>query len=106
MCVGLRKLWETHDMGFSAPTTPNPDGEWMLQMARNLPDCESGFAVSKSHLIINQDKKYTNIIKKLLDDSEIEIVLCPPRAPRCNAFAERFVESTKFECLNELILLG
>ncbi len=36
----------------------------------------------------------------------IEIVLCPPRAPRCNAFAERFVKSIKYECLNQLIFLS
>ncbi len=42
----------------------------------------------------------------MLDGSGIEIVFCPPRAPRCNAFAERFVKSIKLECLNELILLG
>jgi putative transposase len=87
-------------------STPNPDGDWMLQIARNLTDFEAGFAVGKSHLIIDRDTKYTKKFKKLLDDSGIEIVLCPPRAPRCNAFAERFVKSIKFECLNELILLG
>ncbi len=34
-------------------STPNPDGEWILQIARNLTDCETGFAVGKSHLIRN-----------------------------------------------------
>ena len=78
----------------------------MLQIARNLTDCEAGIAVGKSHLIVDRDTKYTKSFKKLLDDSGIEIVLCPPRAPRCNAFAERFVKTIKFECLNKLILLG
>ena len=32
-------------------STPNPDGEWMLQIAGNLTDCETGFAGGKSHLI-------------------------------------------------------
>lgn len=30
----------------------------------------------------------------------------PPRAPNCNAFAERFVLSIKKECLNRVILFG
>ena len=77
-----------------------------MQIARNLTDYEVGFATGKSHLIIDRDTKYTDKFKKLLDDSGVEIVLCPPRAPRCNAYAERFVKSIKFECLNELILLG
>ena len=78
----------------------------MLQIARNLTDCEAGFAVGKSHLIIDRDTKYTEKFKAMLDDSDVEIVLCPPRAPKCNAFAERFVKSIKYECLNELMLLG
>ena len=78
----------------------------MLQIARNLTDCETGFANGKSHLIIDRDTKYTDKFKTTLDGSGVEIVLCPPQAPRCNAFAERFVKSIKFECLNELIILG
>ena len=87
-------------------STPNPSGEWMLQIARNLTDFESGFATDKSHLIIDRDTKYTDKFKTMLGDSGVEIVLCPPRAPRCSAFAERFVKSIKFECLKELIFLG
>jgi putative transposase len=74
----------------------------MAQIARNLTGFDDGFANEKSHLIIDRDKKF----KEILDVSGVEIVLCPPRAPKCNAYAERFVKSIKFECLNELILLG
>ena len=31
---------------------------------------------------------------------------CAPRAPTCNAYAERFVGSIKEECLERLILFG
>ena len=33
-------------------------------------------------------------------------VLCPIRAPKCNAYAERFVKSIKYECPNRIITLG
>ena len=34
------------------------------------------------------------------------LVRIPPRAPNCNAYAERFVRSVKEECLNRLVPLG
>ncbi len=34
------------------------------------------------------------------------LIASSSRASRCNAFAERFVKTIQFECLNELILLG
>jgi putative transposase len=36
----------------------------------------------------------------------MKIVLCPPRVPQCNAYAERFVRSIKEECLNRLVFLS
>jgi putative transposase len=40
------------------------------------------------------------------ETSELKPVLCPVRAPKCNAYAERFVKSIKYECLNRIIPLG
>lgn len=54
-------------------SAPDPDGDWMLQPARNLTDCEAGLAVGKSHLIIDQDRKYTEKFKTMRDDFEIDI---------------------------------
>ena len=78
----------------------------MAQIARNLTDSEDGFAKGKTHLVIDRDTKFTAQFKAILKSIGIEIVLCPPRAPRCNAFAERFVKSIKYECLNQLIFLS
>ena len=65
-----------------AGVTTNPNEAWMLQMARNLTDAETGMLRGTRHLIVDRDTKYSN------------------------AFAERFVRSAKSECLSKLIPIG
>jgi transposase InsO family protein len=36
----------------------------------------------------------------------VRIIRTPFRAPNCNAYAERFVQSIKEECLERMILFG
>ena len=42
----------------------------------------------------------------LLQSAGARVVQTPVRAPNCNAHAERFVRSIKYECLNRLVPLG
>jgi transposase InsO family protein len=87
-------------------TTATPDGQWMKQGARPLTDGMDGFACGKTHLIIDRDTKYGQGFRQILEGAGVNIVLCPPRAPQCNAIAERFVRSIKEECLSRLICFG
>jgi transposase InsO family protein len=63
-------------------------------------------SLSKTHLIIDRDTKYGEEFRRILESADVNIVLCPPRVPQCNAYAERFLRSIKHECLNRLIFLG
>ena len=87
-------------------TTVSPDGEWVKQVARHLTDAFDGICLGKTHLIIDRDTKFTESFKHLLKSFGVETVLCPVQAPKCNAYAERFVRSVKYECLNRIIPLG
>lgn len=87
-------------------TTEAPNEQWMKQVARQLTDGLDGFARGKSHLIIDRDTKYCQSFRQILEDSGVKIMLCPPRVPQCNAYAERFVRSIKEECLNRLIFFN
>ena len=87
-------------------TTESPNEEWMKQVARGLTDAFDGLCLGKRHLIIDRDTKYTETFKNLLKSSGVETVLCPIGAPKCNAYAESFVRSIKYECLNRIIPLG
>jgi putative transposase len=87
-------------------TTVSPNAEWMTQAARQLVDAMDGFALGKTHLIIDRDTKYCDTFRQALESAGVKIVLCPPRVPQCNAYAERFVRSIKEECLTRLIFLS
>ncbi len=87
-------------------TTVSPNAQWMSQVARQLVDATDGFALGKTHLIIDRDTKYAEGFRELLESAGVKIVLCPPRVPQCNAYAERFVRSIKEECLSRLVFLS
>ena len=90
---------------FFAPIKLQPDGDYMKQTARILTDCEDGFLKGKKYLIHDRDPLYrTEGFYELLKNSGINPVKLPARSPNLNAYAERFVKSVKFECLNHLIL--
>ena len=89
-----------------AGVTTSPNGAFMQQGARNLTDLDDGFLLNKAFLIMDRDTKYTDAFKAYLKREGITPVLCPVRAPNCNAFAERFVRSIKDECLGRMILFG
>lgn len=89
-----------------AGATPNPNGAFMMQIARNLTDEFDGFLRNHSYLIMDRDTKLTEAFRDALEREGVEPVRCLPRAPTCNAYAERFVRSIKSECLERMILLG
>ncbi len=89
-----------------AGATPNPNGAFMMQIARNLTDEFDGFLKDYAYLIMDRDSKFTKAFRDALDREGVEPVRCPPRAPTCNAYAERFVRSIKEECLERMILFG
>jgi transposase InsO family protein len=86
-----------------AGVTPNPDGRFMLQVARNLTDAFDGFLLGKRYLILDRDSKYTEEFRQLLVDSGTKIVRLPIRSPNLNAYCERFVLSARRECLDRMI---
>jgi transposase InsO family protein len=89
-----------------AGATPNPNGAFMMQIARNLTDEYDGFLSSHRYLIMDRDAKFTEDFRHAIERERVSPIRCPPRAPKCNAHAERFVRSIKEECLERLILFG
>lgn len=82
----------------------DPNGTWMKQVARNLTDGDDGFLNGKRYLIHDRDPLFTKDFQEIIGIAGVQVVKTPKQSPNLNAFAERFIWSIKFECLNHLIL--
>lgn len=89
-----------------AGATPHPNRAFMMQIARNLTDEFDGFLRNHNYLVMDRDMKFSDAFRNAIEREGVEPVRCPPRAPTCNAYAERFVRSIKQECLERMILFG
>ncbi len=84
----------------------NPNESFMTQMAKELTGWDDGFLDDIQYLIHDRDTKYTQHFIRMLKDCGVENIKLPRRSPNLDAYAERFVKSIKYECLNKLILFG
>jgi putative transposase len=89
-----------------AGCTPNPDGPWMQQIARNLTDAEDGFLRGKRYVLMDRDGKFSPAFQEILKSEGVEPVLLPAKSPNLNAQLERFHRSLKSECLERMIFFG
>ena len=89
-----------------AGITTRPDESWMLRIARNITDAQSGALHANRYLIIDRDTKYAQQSRRLVQDSGTNVIRLPPMSPNLNAYAERFVRSIKDECLDRMIFVG
>ena len=85
---------------------PEPHGEWMKQVARNLTDGRAGFLAGCRHLIHDRSSLFTAEFGMILESVGIETVRLPARSPNLNAYAERYVRTIKEGCLDRMILIG
>ena len=89
-----------------AGCTPNPDEEWMLQVARNITDAEEGFLRGKKYLLMDRDAKFSEAFRATPKQAGVDAVRLPPRSPNLNSNLERFIRSVKEECLGRMIFFG
>ena len=85
---------------------PQPDGRWMKQMALNLTDPVDGVLRTARQLIHDRDPLDTRVFGEILTSGDVGPIRLPPKSPNLNAYAERFVRSSKEECLHRVVPLG
>ena len=81
-------------------------GNWMKQVARNLTDPITGFLEDKKFLVIDRDPLFTKDFKEIMKSVGIDCIKTTMASPNLNPFAERFVRSIKYECLNKMLIFG
>jgi putative transposase len=84
--------------------TAHPVGGWRSSRPATRPSCSpSGSA--RQVLVRDRGTKSIAGIDEVFRSERIRIIRTPVRAPRANAFAERFVGTIRRECLDRMLIL-
>jgi putative transposase len=86
--------------------TANPDGSWTTQQIRNLLIDLGDRAVDFRFLVRDRAGQFTEAFDAVLADAGIQAVKIPPRSPRANAYAERFVLTARTEVTDRMLIFG
>ena len=79
---------------------------WATQIARNLSETREDRKEPIRFLVHDRDKRFGAPFDEVFKAEGIEIVRTPWRAPKANAYAERWIRTVRAECLDRVMILG
>jgi transposase InsO family protein len=86
--------------------TANPDGAWTVQQIRNLLMDLGDRAAGFRFLVCDRAGQFNASFDAVLAGAGIEAVKIPPRSPRANAYAERFVLTARTEVTDRMLIFS
>ena len=79
---------------------------WCTQIARNLSEARESRSTPLRFLVHDRDHRFGEPFDEVFKAEGVEIIRTPWRAPRANAYAERFVRTVRTECLDRIFVLS
>jgi putative transposase len=86
--------------------TIKPDAIWVSQQARQLVWEMKDKSREMTFFIHDNDTKFTSFFDNVFTSEGMKVVHTPYRAPKANAYAERWMRSVREECLDRILVVN
>jgi putative transposase len=110
--IGLKTLYVLFFIEIStrrvvaAGVSANPNSAWVTQQARNVTMELDDRARPIGFLLRTTTPKFTGPFDEVFRTQGAQVIQTPIQAPKANAYAERWVETVRAECLDWMLVLG